>query len=150
MKYDLDQCLKTGIDYWTRFWRFRAIENRCLTETGDPTVAEEAWKLLSDLESAYAARSYSACFCLACAMIEIHLRRVSGLKGDLSRMLRKVELFSELQWLVKLRNDVMHGNPNPFIVYSPHAEKRDELERLCEKAFMAVHTIADRAPKSAP
>jgi len=148
-KDSTDLCQETGVDYWTRFEHFRGFESYCLDQTGNADIADPAWALLPDLERAYAARSYSACFCLACAMIEIHLRRVAGLDGKLSSMLRTMGLDQELRWLLDLRNDIMHGNPNPFVQYVRMPAQSDELERLCARAFMAVHTIAAKVPRNA-
>lgn len=147
-KENLDLCQKTGVDFWTRFEAFRGYEAYCLTLTGNPTIAAEAWELLHDLEHAYASRAYSACFGLACAMIEIHLRKELGLRGKLAPMLKKVGLDEELGWLVTLRNDIMHGNPNQFVRYTRTPELVEELEKLCEKAFLAIHTIAAKTSKA--
>lgn len=148
-KEDIEGCHEVGINFVTRFETFRVLEAKCLEATRNPTIAPEAWVLLEDLELAYAARSYSACFCLACAMIEIHLRRVVKVKArKLSSMVKEVGLETELAWLVDMRNSIMHGNPNPFI--SPHRMPDDEeqLETLCTKAFIAIHTIAARTMHS--
>ena len=144
-KEDNEYCRKLGANFITRFDAFRAIEARCLESTKNPAIAPEAWVLLEDLELAYAARAYTACFCLACAMIEIHLRRLAKVKATkLKFMLKEVGLETELGWLGEMRNDIMHGNPSPFI--SPHRMQEDErqLEELCTKAFIAIHTIAAR------
>jgi hypothetical protein len=142
---DIEGCRKFGAEFATRFHAFRVIEARCLEMTGNPRIAPEAWVLLEDLELAYSARAYTACFCLACAMIEIHLRRLTKVKASkLKFMLQEVGLEAELGWLAEMRNNIMHGNPSPFI--SPHRMPEDEerLEALCTKAFVAIHTIAAR------
>lgn len=145
-----DACYAVGKEYAVRLHQFRYLEGMCLEETDDPTIAEEAWALLGDLERAYSAKSYSACFCLACAMIEIHLRRIVKAKGNhLANMLKSIGLYDELRWLVDMRNAVMHGNPNPFISYSLEPEIEVEVEDLCQKAFIALHTIAGRTSHKA-
>lgn len=144
-KNDIEWCRELGADFIKRFDAFRALESQCLQMTKNPAIAPEAWVLLEDLELAYAARAYTACFCLACAMIEIHLRRIAKVKSTkLSFMLKEAGLDSELGWLAEMRNCIMHGNPSPFI--SPHRMEEDELllEELCTKAFIAIHTIAAR------
>lgn len=144
-KNDIEWCCELGANFIERFDAFRAIESQCLQTTKNPAIAPEAWVLLGDLELAYAARAYTACFCLACAMIEIHLRRIAKVKSKkLSFMLKEVGLHGELGWLAEVRNDIMHGNPSPFI--SPHRVEEDErqLEELCTRAFVAIHTIAAR------
>lgn len=146
---DPQACLEKGKEFWLRFDQFRYLEGICLEETKDPTIAPEAYALLMDLEHAYSAKSYSACFCLTCAMIEIHLRRITKLTGKLDGMLKKIGLREELGWLVELRNAVMHGNPNPFISYYKEPELEAELEKLCENAFVALHTIAAKTKNHA-
>lgn len=150
-KDDIEGCHELGVSFVTRFEAFRALEARCLELTKNPAIAPEAWVLLGDLELAYAARAYTACFCLACAMIEIHLRRLTKVKAKkLKFMLKEVGLGTELGWLAEVRNDIMHGNSSPFI--SPHRMPEDDekLEELCTKAFIAIHTIAarTRAPQA--
>lgn len=137
---------RIGRDFMMRFQAFRYLEGQCLEDTGDPTIAPEAWRLLHDLELAYSARAYSACFCLVCAMIEIHFRKVAGFSGKLSQMVRVAGLEAELGWLVDLRNDIMHGNPTPFapVDYRPLPEAQKVLEDCCLRAFAALHTIAAR------
>lgn len=140
-QFDMENCYEIGKDYLTRFNNFRSIEAKFLN---NPIIADEAFALLGDLERAYSARSYSACFCLACAMIEIHLRRIVKPKGgNISEMLKSVGLFEEFKWLVELRNAVMHGNPNPFIAYFHDPEIESEIEKKCINAFIALHTIAE-------
>lgn len=144
-----DACYETGRDFWVRLHQFRYLEGLCLEEANDATIADEAWALLGDLERAYSAKSYSACFCLACAMIEIHLRRIVRPKGNnLNNMLKSIGLLDELEWLVELRNAVMHGNPNPFISYFRKPELESEVEQLCQKAFVALHSIAAKTSRN--
>ncbi len=143
-----EQNERIGRDFMMRFQAFRSLEGKCLEETNDLTIAPEAWRLLHDLELAYSARAYSACFCLVCAMIEIHLRKVAGLNGKLSKMLLEAGLDKELRWIVDLRNDIMHGNPSPFspVGYCPLPDAQQVLDDYCCRAFVALHTLAARVP----
>lgn len=145
---DAEQNERIGRDFMIRFQAFRYLEGQCLEATGDPRIAPEAWRLLHDLEHAYSARAYSACFCPVCAMIEIHFRKVAGYRGKLSQMVRAAGLEAELGWLTGLRNDIMHGNPTPFapVGYRPHPQDQKVLEDYCVRAFAALHTIAAKVP----
>ena len=144
-KENAEHCCEVGNDFVARFEKFREIESACLQATKNPAIAPEAWVLLGDLELSYAARSYTECFCLACAMIEIHLRRLVKVKArKFSSMLKEAGLESELQWLLTMRNDIMHGNPSPFLAHNRMPEDEDKLEHLCINAFIAIHTIAAR------
>ncbi len=146
---DREACADFGVRYWNRFDSFRTFEGVCLSHTGDFTIANEAWNLLPDLERAYAAKAYTACFTLACAMIEIHLSKVAAPNSkqqSLRTMLEREGLLDELRWLVKLRNDIMHGNSNEFVKYYRKPELEAELEAKCFDAFRALHTIAARVP----
>lgn len=145
---DREQNERIGREFMMRFQAFRYMESQCLVAIGDPIIAPEAWRLLHDLELAYSARAYSACFCLVCAMIEIHFRKVARYRGKLSQMVRAAGLEAELGWMIVLRNDIMHGNPSPFapVDYRPLPEAQKVLEDYCVRAFAALHTIAAKVP----
>lgn len=135
-------------EYKSRFKEFRNFEFFCLERTNNATIADEAWRLLSDLEHSFAAKIYSGCFVLTCAMIEIHLRKVLDLRASgLKQLLIKVGLFKEHEWLVKLRNDIMHGNPNDLIHYFYNSDNQSELDKKCFHAFLLLHTIAAKTMK---
>lgn len=130
-----------GERYWQRFHEFRAIEAKELANNGSDNIADEAWRLLSDLEHAYAARSYSACFVLACAIIESHLRQCYGADKKFEKMMSLAGLNKKLKWLVDLRNAIMHGKPNPFVQYILLPSQQAELDKKCIDAFIAVHYV---------
>ena len=130
--------------YERRFWRFREIEAKYVGETPYRWSAEE-FALLGDAEKCYAARAYYACLALSVSVIEIHLRRIYGLKGKGARTLfRRAGIANETKWLLDLRDSVMHGNPHHLVRYQPHGDVENELEEKCLHALHLLHGLPAR------
>lgn len=132
---------EVGHEFIERFRAFRQIE---MQQIGFEPFAysPEAFALLRDAELCYAARAYFASILMACSIIEIHLRKVVGLKeSNAAALFRKAGINEETDWLRKLRNDIAHGNTNGQITYDI-----DELiwEQYCVRAFTLMHELPVR------
>lgn len=133
-------CERTGREYWRRIDSFRRFE----AEQADSSavVVPEAWALLPDLETTFAARAYFACLCVACAMVEIQIRKATKEeRKPLSQLVRELELDGRLGWLLHFRNDALHGNQNEIIKYCLDGGDQNKLDDMCREAFIAVHRL---------
>ncbi|MCC4283285.1 hypothetical protein LL273_06080 [Marinobacter salarius] len=127
-------------DYWRRFWDFRKIEAAYVSQVPYDWSHEE-FALLRDAERCYASKAYYACLVLAQSVIEIHLRRIHGLKGQAAKLFQRAGIKSELDWLNKIRNDILHGNPNSIVSYGITEEEESLLEQYCKRAIHLMHGI---------
>ncbi|MCF9331731.1 hypothetical protein J8B03_23360 [Vibrio parahaemolyticus] len=129
--------------YHERFERFRAIEFECV-QAGMYDYSDGAFRLLSDMEKCYSSKAYYAALVLAFSAIEIYLTDTEKLKGKSIQVLQKAGIAEEVDWLRKLRNDIVHGNSNELIAYDtfdPNNDIESELEQMCLRAFVLVHEL---------
>ena len=141
-----DLCKRTGYSYYRRLESFRNFEAEHFQSSS--IVVKEAWALLPDLERTYAIKAYFACLCVACAMIEIQIGKVTKLSGTLSQLVRKLDLEDSVGWLLKIRNDLLHGNNNQKIKYELNDDEAIELDDMCRNAFVVVHRLPAWLEKS--
>ena len=130
-----------GLDYIDRF---RKIEFSQLQE-GIYDYPEAAFNLLSDMEKCYASRAYYAAICLAYSAIEIYLVQVEKLKPNRKEgnVLKQAGLGKNYEWLIKIRNAIVHGNQHELIQYGGWDDKGLEfvLDGMCQKAFKLAHSL---------
>lgn len=84
---------------------------------------------------------------MAHSIIEIHLRRVEGLKGNAADLFRKAGIKEEVEWLRELRNAIAHGNANHEITYVINDDLETVWENYCIKAFVFMHKLPIRLYK---
>ncbi len=135
--------LKFARDFNKRFTTFRQIEMQQIG-SGSFEYSSEAFALLRDVELCYAIRAYFACILLAHSIIEIHLRKVEGMKGNAVELFKKAGISDEVEWLRKLRNDIAHGNTNQEITYAVDEEISIIWEEYCVRAFRFMHDLPVR------
>lgn len=139
--------LELGRMYQSRREHFRNIEFSCLPK-GHFEYPDAAHRILSDMEACYSAKAYYAALCLAASSIDIFLEQTEKVRGrNFYERLDNAELFEEVDELRILRNDIMHGNENPLVQYGafdPDRKLEKELEIICQKAFVLMHSLPHR------
>jgi hypothetical protein len=142
-----ENAFEFGKMFQSRCDYFRNIEFSCIPE-GNFEYPEAAHRLLSDMETCYGAKAYYATICLATSSIEIFLEQTEKVEGqNFYQLLENAQLLEEANDLRKLRNDIMHGKENNLIQYGafdPDGYLEKELELICKKAFILVHSLPHR------
>lgn len=146
MNFSPEQAQKFANDFWRRFENFRRIELEQIV--GPFRYSDEAFALLRDAELCYAAKAYFASIVMAHSIIEIHLKKVEGLTGTAHELFKKAGIIDEVDWLRKLRNDIVHGNSSSQVTYDVDEELATVWERYCLKAFEFMHALPVRLHKA--
>ena len=141
--------LKFAEEYQDRFYQFRAIEFGCV-QSGGYSYSEGAFRLLSDMEKCYACKAYYAALVLAFSAIEIYLTDTEKLTGSSKILLEKAGLSEEIDWLRRLRNDIVHGDSNDLVAYDTFSMDdglESVLDEMCVRAFTLAHTLPFKMQK---
>lgn len=133
-----------GRKFWQRFKHFRQIEVQEVIK-GPFQYSNEAFVLLHDIELCYAAKAYYACLILAHSIIETHLRKVEGMpERGTAKLFKRAGIQEEMKKLSKIRNDIVHGNPNNDVKISMEPEDEEHLDQLCIEVFTLMHELPIR------
>jgi hypothetical protein len=137
-----EQSQKFANEFWMRFEHFRRIEVEQIV--GPFRYSHEAFALLRDAELCYAAKAYFASIVMAHSIIEIHLKKAEGLTGTASELFKKAGITEEVDWLRKLRNDIIHGNSSSQVTYGINEDLATVWEQYCLRAFEFMHALPIR------
>ena len=131
------------IEFDQRFEEFRRIESEAISNTlrNGSDGSYKSFSLLSDMETCYAAKAYSACVVLACIAIESSFGKEMGNKKNLKSMIKKSGYEEDLDWLRELRNKIVHNEECEFVNYQNVDKSETDMDSICKKAFKMVHTI---------
>lgn len=104
---------------------------------GNYLVSEQACALIAEVQSIFCAGAWIAVVMLVLSVIDAQLREteVPGFKGNTKKLLEAANADSEIDWLRRRRNGLVHVNPcNPAMTVDNQWFDRADLEADARKA----------------